>query len=300
MINSFFKPITIAGQDFWDGGLAFPSPIELAMWEATRIWTESTVHDVTISLGTGEIVKDDSTVTRASHSIQRLWSSFMDFLDSHTRARDVRNGLGQEQRRDFFRLDTQLPFPIRLDDVRHLEFQKQQIYLNPKHQLVNMATALLVSNFFFKLDAPVNYQNGFYHCQGVIRCRTNAEHAILALNSLHTSKMEFFIETDTIGMCEPGDICNVCSRYEKRVAFYIRHPDDHLTISLRIGQSVLRKISGFPQTIRWFEVQQGFHCPFGTAEYDYNGCLSCSSCGKSSKRKLDQARDIQDSKRVKI
>lgn len=184
--------------------------------------------------------------------------------------------------------------------MKHLEFQKQQIYLNPKHQLVNMATALLVSSFFFKLDAPVTYRNGFYHCQGVIRCRTNAEHAILALTSLHSSKMEFVIETDMIGRCEPGDICTVCSRYERRVGFYTRHPDDNFTISLRIGQKALRKISGFPQTIRWFEIQQGFHCPFGTAEYDYNGRLSCSFCGKSSKRKLDQAQDIPDSKRAKI
>jgi hypothetical protein len=98
-----------------------------------------------------------------------------------------------------------------------------------------MATALLVLNFFFKLDAPVTYQNGFYHCQGSIQCRTNAEHVILALISLYSSKMEFTRETDTIGMCELADICNICSRYERRVEFYTRYLGDYFTISLRIG-----------------------------------------------------------------
>ncbi|KAJ6024783.1 hypothetical protein N7540_005580 [Penicillium herquei] len=106
----FFKPITVAGQEFFDGGLGFPNPIELATWEATRIWDKSTPHDVTISLGTGESVKRLSR--GKTHSFQRLWSSFMDFLDGDIRYRDIRNGLDEKQRKDFFRLNTELPFPI--------------------------------------------------------------------------------------------------------------------------------------------------------------------------------------------
>ncbi|KAJ5178851.1 hypothetical protein N7492_002061 [Penicillium capsulatum] len=138
----FFKPVKIAGEEFCDGGLAFPSPIELATWEASRIWNEDTVNDVTISLGTGEVTKSLPIDSGRSHSLQRLWSSFMDFLDGHSRSRDMKNGLCQQQRKDFFRLDTQLPSPIRLDDTRSLELQKEMVFLTPQRQLTDVATAL--------------------------------------------------------------------------------------------------------------------------------------------------------------
>lgn len=90
---SFFKPITVDSQEYWDGGLGFPNPIELAMWESSCIWEKNISYDVIISLRTGEASK--GLPKRKSHSIQRLWTSFIDFLDGYTRYGDIRNGLDE-------------------------------------------------------------------------------------------------------------------------------------------------------------------------------------------------------------
>ncbi|KAJ6133123.1 hypothetical protein N7471_008338 [Penicillium samsonianum] len=192
----FFKPITVASQEFWDGGLGFPNPIELAMWESSRIWGKNISHDVTISLGTGEASK--SLPKRKTHSLQRLWTSFMDFLDGHTRYGDIRNGLDEQRRQDFFRLNTELPFPIRLDDVQSIPLQKEQIHLRPQGQLIEVATALLVSNFYFQLDTSPTYNGGFYLCEGSIRCRGVYKDIFNALITLHQPKLEFVTANETL------------------------------------------------------------------------------------------------------
>jgi hypothetical protein len=281
---SFFKPIKIGDQEFWDGGLGFPNPIELATWEAKRIWSENTVHDITLSLGTGEVIKGKSNVKRSSHSILRLWASFMDFLDGHTRSRDMTNCLSEQHRKDYFRLDTQLSSPIRLDDVENLQSQKERIHLNPLCQLTEVATALLVSNFFFTLDQPSCYQGGFYYCQGSIRCRINPKDVFNALGELHASTLQFVIESEVIGDCSIANICAACCRYRKQVSFFVRQPKDIVSISLQGKQSFQRKISGFPNSIQWFEVQQGFHSPFGKQNTHFL-TFSCPICDESKKRK---------------
>ncbi|OQE10117.1 hypothetical protein PENFLA_c001G05423 [Penicillium flavigenum] len=207
----FFRPITVASQEFWDGGLGFPNPIELAMWESSRVWGKNISHDVTISLGTGEASK--SLPKRKTHSLQRLWNSFMDFLDGHTRYGDIRNGLDEQRRQDFFRLNTELPFPIRLDDVQSIPLQKEQIHLRPQGQLIEVATALLVSNFYFQLDTSPTYDGGFYLCEGSIRCRGIYKDIVNALITLHQPNLEFVTANETLTSLDLQDTLQKLSRY---------------------------------------------------------------------------------------
>ncbi|KAJ6001642.1 hypothetical protein N7522_006869, partial [Penicillium canescens] len=246
--EAFFKPITVAGQEFWDGGLGFPNPIELAMWECSRIWDKNISHDVIISLGTGEASK--GLPKRKTHSLQKLWTSFMDFLDGHTRYGDVRNGLDEQRRQDFFRLNTELPFPIRLDDVQSIPLQKEQIHLHPPGQLIEVATALLVSNFYFQLDTSPIYDGGFYLCEGSIRCRGVYKNIVNALITLYQPKMEFVTANETLASLDL-QACEMCSLYNRHVSFYVRHPTENVTISLRLAKGIERKISGFPKNMQW-------------------------------------------------
>lgn len=224
----------------------------------------------------------------------------MDFLDGHTRSRDMTNSLGERRRKDFFRLDTELPFPIPLDDVKHLQLQKQRIYLNPQNQLVEVATALLVSNFFFRLDAPLTYDSGFYYCQGSIRCRNNSQDVIQALEGLHFSKLEFVTETEVLAESDStSDICQVCCRYQKPVSFFVRSPAEVVTVSIRSGRDMERKISGFPQNMQWFETQQGINSPFGLPGSEFHNTLACSACRSPNKRKWFDDGISKDRKRVK-
>lgn len=276
--------MNVGGEDFWDGGLGFPNPIELTTWEANRIWPGCT-HDVTISLGTGKATKTKKSCKRG-HSIQRLWSSFMDFLDGQTRLYDMTNGLSQQRQKDFFRLDTELPFPIRLDDVETLNLQKNGVKHVPGTQLIDAATAMLVSNFYFQLQKPLLYCNGMYKCEGLIRCRGDASQIISSLSNLHSDQIKFLKSSECLAECIPGqDICDYCCRYRRPVSFYVRHPSDMVTISLHIGSILQRNISGFPQTMSWFEHQQGFQSPFGPTEHDKFGPRKCPMCSTSSKRK---------------
>lgn len=220
----------------------------------------------------------------SNHSLRRLWASFMDFLDGHTRSRDMTNCLSEQHRNDYFRLDTKLSSPIRLDDVEDLQSQKEKIYLNPPCQLTEVATALLVSNFFFTLDKPSCYQGGFYYCQGSIRCRMNPKDVFNALSHLYFSKLRFVIDNEVIGDCSVANICSACCRYRKQVSFFVRRPKDTVSILLQEKRGFQRKISGFPNSIEWFEVQQGFHSPFGKQDTHFL-TLSCPICDESKKRK---------------
>lgn len=265
------------------------------MWEASRIWDESTPHDVTISLGTGEVSKPLSK--RKTHSLQRLWTSFMDFLDGHTKYGDVRNGMDDQRKQDFFRLNTQLPFPIRLDDVENIQLQRNQIYLRSQDQLVEVATALLVSNFYFQLDSPVTYDGGFYLCEGSIRCRGVYQDIFSALAKLHQSRMEFLKSNEHLASLERQS-CQSCCLFKKHVSFYVRHPTEVVTISLRVAEGVERKISGFPQSMQWFEAQQGLNCPF-TGGRSGQQIRDCSVCSRLHKRKARESTISVNTKRAR-
>lgn len=186
------------------------------MWESSRIWDRDLSHDVTISLGTGEASK--GLTKRKTHSLQRLWASFMDFLDGHTRYGDVRDRLDEQRRQDFFRLNTELPFPIRLDDVQSIPLQKKQIHIRPQGQLIEVAIALLVSNFNFQLDTPPVYDGGFYLCEGSIRCRADYKEIVNALIPLYQPEMEFVTTNETLTSLDIEG-CQMCFLYNQRVSF---------------------------------------------------------------------------------
>ncbi|KAJ6069152.1 hypothetical protein N7499_011039 [Penicillium canescens] len=291
----FFKPITVAGQEYWDGGLGFPNPIELAMWECSRIWDKNISRDVIISLGTGEASK--GLTRRKTHSLQKLWTSFMDFLDGHTRYGDVRNGLDEQRRQDFFRLNTELPFPIRLDDVQSIPLQKEQIHLHPPGQLIEVATALLVSNFYFQLDTSPIYDGGFYLCEGSIRCRGVYKNIVNALITLYQPEIEFVTANETLASLDL-QAYEMCSLYNRHVSFYVRHPTENVTISLRLAKGIERKISGFPKNMQWFEVQQGLDSPF-TGSGSSQKIRGCSTYSRLHKRKCRDSIASVYTKRVR-
>lgn len=271
----------MAGGEFWDGALGFPLPAKLAEWEANRIWPSGTKTDIVISLGTGEEPKP----RRSAHSLSRLWHSFMDFLGGTYHYKDLRNGLGQTQQREILRLDTRLNESIQLDDVSRLQVQREgvQLAFDAREGVIEAATALLFSSFYFELDYPLAYDSGVYYCQGSIYCRGNCRLVLDALSKLCPSKLEFITDKEVLSECRRhDDICHVCHRYRKCVSFTVRHPEDIVTISLRANGSVCRRISGFPQNTAWFQAQQGFDQRFGTSDHDTPGRIRCVACRPSN------------------
>ena len=261
--------------DFWDGALGFPNPTELAGWEALRLWPGGTI-DVAISVGTGE----EPRQPKLANSLSRLLSAFNIFLDGQHQFLNIKRTTSDQ---DTLRLNSQLARPIRLDNADSIEEQKHYVQCDPQicQDLVGAATALLTSSFYFQLDRPVFYNLGIYYCQGSIHCRGDYRRVADALTELYSSQIEFLTQTEVLTKCELGqDICSVCHRYQKHVSFSVRHPSDLITISIRIGNKVTRKISGFPQNISWFQQQQGFDDHFGSSSHDIPGEIRCISCAQ--------------------
>jgi hypothetical protein len=255
----------MASRVFWDGCLGFPNPIELALWESARI-----------CLGTGiEPRKGSGEQRQGGNSIRRLWHLFMDFLDGESRYQDIKNSdsLGKYARSSLFRFNTQLHSANRLDDIANLDQIRQGMRQCPRSRkdLVEVASALLIFRIYI-----LNWT--FYHYQGSIRCRIDCRAIINALLQLHLSEIEYVTTTEALAGFH-DDICQVCHRYRKNVtAVHVRHPTDLVTMPVRIGKEATRRISGFPQTMAWFEAQQSLHSSFGTFDHDVPGRVQCFAC----------------------
>lgn len=260
---------------YWDGGLVFPDPVKLALFESERLWPESS-PDVIISLGTGVQPK----VKGGRRSLHRLWAGFMDFLDGQSHSRDTAKGLEKLTHGSFFRLNTILQRPIRLDNTSDLDELRKSVYKSPTSRMEtkNVVLALLSSNFYLTLDGKPIFDFGFYHYTASIRCRADCSAVISALNRLCPSTKRFVTQTEVLGDCSAKDICHMCHRYRKRVTVTVRHPSDFVTISIQSGSELIWKISAFPQRMSWFEEQGGLNDLFGNKYHDIPGALRCPTC----------------------
>lgn len=216
----------------------------------------------------------------------------MSSLDGQRAWRDFVNGLDDRSQDDYFRFNVSLPGEEpAIDDTNQMNEMRKSVHLQT-HSLQNCidtASALLISSFFFELTTPPQFESGFYHCQGIIRCRLKSSVMIHSLTNLHPSSLKFITETETLApFSGERDVCCLCHRYCKRVEFYVRHPSDVVTVYLQIDSQKRRKISGFPQTMIWFVRQQNLDAVFGTSNHGDLGGLSCQRCilgwtGKKSK-----------------
>ena len=282
---------------FQDGGLRHNNPINIALWESRYIWDAGTQTDVVLSLGTGSDVRDTLKSPGAPPMrnvisdgfLPRLYRSLMSSLDGENVWRDFKNRLPPDVRDDFFRfnlfLDTREPD---IDDIGCLDELQRSV----KKQMLTDQTckqvcqALLVSCFYFELDSSPYYEGGGYTCSGKIRCRINCHKAVEALVQVVSGPIEFGFDHEVLGILDvSADQCSGCSQYAKQVSFRIRHPSDRVAIVMRFNYNESRKISGFPQSLKWFVEQQGLDHSFGRKDIG-NGALGvCSFC--SSVRLVD-------------
>ncbi|KAL4993992.1 FabD/lysophospholipase-like protein [Aspergillus recurvatus] len=267
----FFRPVTMDTGDFWDGALGFPNPTKLARWEGNRLWPNA-VMDVAISLGTGEEPKHSIS----ANSRSRLIDSFNLLLDGEFHFLNLKTGSKTD--RELLRLNTKLSHPIRLDDTESFQQQKYYVQSKPHDQsLIEAATLLLVSSFYFQLDSSIRYDSGVYYCEGSIHCRADYTKVADALSKLISPKIKFTTQSGTLIDCELGQgVCQVCHQFRQDVTFMVRHPDSPITISICAEDGVSWKISGFPQSPAWFEKQQGLDSYFGRSNHDSPGEIHSS------------------------
>ena len=260
---------------FQDGALRHNNPISIALWECDRIWPRETPKDVVLSLGTGrtatvttpQAVSPDHTVN--SKFIPRLCRSFLTGLDGEMAWRQLLNHVGRDDEKRYFRLNVDLAGPEpRLDDLRAMEqLSREVVTRGHDNEIREIKLALLASCFFFELrQAPRFDPSGFYICQGEIRTRIDYTKVFMALRQTSLEPIEFFKDHMSLGPIDRStDVCAGCYRFRKRVYFFVRHPDEYVNLSMKLGE-YQRELSGFPQSMAWMTAAQNLASPFYSGE----------------------------------
>lgn len=274
-LTRYFAPLKTATGVFADGGLWVPNPIDIALEEAGRLWPEN--HpEVVLCLGTGYATDNAASNTQPTHdhlkasSLKRLWWTLMGFLDGKIQFKDSGN------LKNFFVINPIMSSLPKLDDITGLASLKHTIRLQFQKELAHIARCLLISNFYFVLDQPPQYEAGFYRCRGSIRCRTNCRAVTKALANLNISQLQYITSTGVqIASKMEGDICSSCHRYRSEIGFNVRHLNEMITLSVRTESGQNYTMNEFPQTMKWFVQQQELNTPFGTSDHGTPGRLAC-------------------------
>lgn len=162
---------------------------------------------------------------------------------------------------------------------------------------------LLASSFFFELSDVPRFEDGFYRCEGSIRCRGDASEVVKCLSKLVPTPIDFVVDSGYIAHLNGlNDICGWCHRYSKNVAFYVRHPSDIITISMRMEEDTLMEVSSFPRSIESLISSQMLDSVFGNPQHGCPGLLRCSNCINpvSQKKRGRHSSDFYQHKRARI
>ena len=285
------------------------NPIKLALWESLRINSSLTQPDLVVSIGTGTRTKIVSPRLNSFRHIlfdgfiPRLWRGYMSSFDGESNYRDVVNNLKEDNRDAYKRLNTLLPTKEPgIDNTSRMGELRESVHSDSilQENCEETVYALLVTSFYFELDSlPKAHPGGRLLCSGMIRCRLPGEVIIKLLEQLHPFPLSFTTHSRTLGYHHGNhDLCLSCTQYRKHVKFTVRDLDQPITLYARSAKRLPRKISAFPQAMRWFISQQGLDTPFGTLDHriiQHPNCDSCSLTANehprfSEKRKaLDQS-----------
>ncbi|KAK0900575.1 hypothetical protein LTR02_009119 [Friedmanniomyces endolithicus] len=265
-----FTPLVLPGLGtFQDGALRHNSPVNIALWEGSRIWSRDTQRDVVLSLGTGTGQDTKPPEDSFAPNLQgRLYPSAMS-LDGELTWRHLLNHLEKDAEHRYFRLNVQFgDQEPRLDDIGAMEKLSQDVNLSKNdQQLTEIKLALLASSFFFELKrAPKFDASGFYICQGEIRVRGDHTKVFMALRQMSNGHIEFHKDGVPLGKADHStDVCSGCYRFRKKVCFFVRHPAEIIALTITMDKS-RRHISGFPQKTLWFTHEQHLADPFYSEE----------------------------------
>jgi hypothetical protein len=274
------------------------NPIHLALWEKRCIWPLDPEPAVVLSLGTGTAHEVHSPQAKPAHSfrngfLSRIYRSGIATFESQSTWRELWNGLDEQNRQNFFRLNVGFPGPgPAVNDATCMEELSRCVQTRPQgtSERFESMSALLISNLYFELNGAATYQSGFYHCKGSIRCRLNAHVIIRAILRLHTDDVEIWSDNTPTGYkLTEGDICPACYVYQRPVEFLRRSISETPALSLRWNGGCERKLGAMRESISWFEQHQGLRSFFGSANHGRPYALKCPVC--SPHRRMTSALD---------
>ena len=263
------------------------NPVRIALSERQRNDPSLSAPDVVVSLGTG--AQKTSTSPRNTDFrhvildgyVPRLWRSYMSSFNGQKIWDELMNSVDERKRKDYIRLNSTLPSDEpAIDNTERMVELQESVHVPEMYKTCkNTLYALLVSEFYFELADIERVRDSQYHCRGTIRCRLPGIPLVNLLRMQDLLNLVFCTDIETLGYYGgESDLCGLCRRYQKKVDFWVRHPTDLVTIYTKSVKQGRRKISAFPQTVRWFENHQKLDAPFGTAHHRDLQHRSCTAC----------------------
>lgn len=287
-VRSYFKPKYLRRfGTLQDGGLKYNNPVRPGLRAVRRIWKDGDC-DLVLSIGTGFEQKLLSPVAAnvrnlfQDGALARLYRASMQSLSLNGQIswEDHWHGLEEETKKQQFRLN--LPLigkEPNIDDVDKMQYLYDQI---PYHlgDMEGIARAFKAVSFFFELDGPPVLNSGLYRCHGSILSRSPDSRALVQNLGSSYPYTQFYINEASIGFLSANDICRLCGRFQKAIAFHVRHPSDRVNLYLAFNRLFRRSISAFPQPIEWFVERQKLNAKFGQPDHrsriEQSKDLSCS------------------------
>jgi hypothetical protein len=142
-----------------------------------------------------------------------------------------------------------------------------------------LARAFKAVSFFFELDEPLVREGIIYVCRGSILSRSPNSRALVQNITSRYPYSRFITDDEvSLGSLSLDDICQDCSRFQKKVTISVRHPIDVVDLLLCCSRLFRRSISGFPNPMKWFEERQNLKATFGQADHSKANALSDSDC----------------------
>ncbi len=263
------------------------NPVRIALSERLRNDPSLLAPDVVVSLGTG--AQKTSTSPRTTDFrhvildgyVPRLWRSYMSSFNGQKILDELMNSVDERKREDYIRLNSVLPSDEpAIDNTDRMDELRESVHVPEMYRVCKKTLyALLACAFYFELASIERVREGQYHCRGTIRCRLPGIPAVNLLTRCHVSNLVFLTDVETLGYYAGNlDLCVLCHRYQKKVDFVVRHPTELVTIYAESITQGRRKISAFPQAMRWFENHQMLDAPFGTAFHRDLQDRSCKAC----------------------
>ena len=292
------------------------NPIKLARSESLRIEPSLSDLDVAVSVGTGSHGQSVSPMTYSYRDvlldggIPRVWRGYMaNSFDGDKIFWEVVDGVPKDIRDSYIRLNVTLPEnDTGLDDTTRLNDFEQCVKsdsLLPEH-CEQAVYALFAASFYFELDGiPHKFGSGF-RCLGTIRCRLPGPAMVALLHRLNPWRLAFVTNNRLLGDYEgKQDLCPDCHRYYKRIQFHVTDLEQRISIYMASVERPKKRLSAFPQTMKWFIDQQGLNSPFGTAHHRNPLHHSCDACSRQNyhttlKRNPSRAELMESKKKARL
>jgi hypothetical protein len=277
--------------------MKYNNPVRPGLREVHRVWEDGDC-DLVLSIGTGFQQQLTSPKAPNVRNIfqdgfpARLYRATLSSLslNGQNSWKDHWYGLEEVTKGQHFRLD--LPLTGSVPDIDSIE-QMESLQDQVEHHLGDLeglTRAIKTVSFFFELDEPLTRDGSLYKCRGSILSRSPDSRSLI--ENLVTEYPYARFETNSgisMGYISRSDLCRTCGRFQKPAAFYVRHPTDVMNLFLVINRLFRRSISGFPNTMGWFEGRQKFNACFGRMDHRARNRQPLDSDCSCIKRRYSQA-----------